>query len=631
VQILHIRRRYQLDLLLTGLRHFFGDIDEAIFERALPVLEWLELTAGETLFEEGDPGNEIYFLVSGRLRATASGGGAVSHVLSEIARGEAVGEISLITREPRAATVTAIRPAVLVRLSRTGFENLLMEFPEIAMRFTRLAIERLQRSNRVRYSSRTNTMQSASSNIAIIAISPRIDPAAFADELGRQLAIYGKTLVLTSTEVRRRCAETDFDSSSQEASLASILWLDEAEAHHEFVLLVAEPHDGPWTKRCLRHADEILLVADAADSPALHPLERDCLSREHPISHATRRLILLQEPSALLPRDTASWLRPRDVASHVHIRSGHRADIARLGRIISGRAIGLVLSGGGARGYAHLGVYHALWERGIEVDYVGGTSMGAAVGSLIALGIPPNEAIERCRRLAEGRMLSDYNFLPMLSLLRGRRLDAYLSGAYAFDGGRQPDIEDTWKEFFCVAASYSYARQAVLRRGPLAKMVRASLSIPAYLPPVFHETEALVDGGVFNNFPTDVMAANKIACLIGVDLRQEPFGPVSSDIPPSTWQLLKRRLLPWTRTGEHRFPSLADMLYRVPTLASSARQIEAAKLADMLIRPDLSSIGMLEWKALDRAVDIGFHAAHAELERISRYRPDVWRVLRNET
>jgi NTE family protein len=162
-------------------------------------------------------------------------------------------------------------------------------------------------------------------------------------------------------------------------------------------------------------------------------------------------------------------------------------------------------------------------------------------------------------------------------------------------------------------------------------MVRASLSIPAYLPPVFHETEALVDGGVFNNFPTDVMAANKIACLIGVDLRQEPFGPVSSDIPPSTWQLLKRRLLPWTRTGEHRFPSLADMLYRVPTLASSARQIEAAKLADTLIRPDLSSIGMLEWKALDRAVDIGFHAAHAELERISRYRPDVWRVMRNET
>jgi NTE family protein len=82
--------------------------------------------------------------------------------------------------------------------------------------------------------------------------------------------------------------------------------VDEAEAHHEFVLLVVEPHDGPWTKRCLRHADEILLVADAADSPALHPLERDYLSREHPISHATRRLILLQEPSALLPRDTAS-------------------------------------------------------------------------------------------------------------------------------------------------------------------------------------------------------------------------------------------------------------------------------------------------------------------------------------
>lgn len=636
VHILQVRRGYQIELLRAALLRFFGDLDDAAFERALPVLEWLEYDDGDVLFEEGAAGDEVYFLVSGRLRATrreGRDGGDTQRVISEFSRGEAVGEIALLTGEPRSATVTAVRASVAVRLSRAGFDTLVAEFPQIALRFARLVVERLRRSNRVQSADRTRGMgrDLASTNIAIMAISAGIDAADFAAKLAASLATHGRTRIVTSADIRGEPSNAQDDTPAAESDLALRLRLDELEAHHRFMLLVVEPDDVPWLRRCLSQADEVMLIADAADQPALHPLERDYLSHETAASRARRRLVLLHDPPlpgpASGPRDTAAWLDPREIDSHVHIRRGSAADIARLARIVSGRAIGLVLSGGGARGYAHLGVYRALVERGIDVDYVGGTSMGAVVASLVALEVAPEEAVTRFRPVSDGGLLSDYHLLPMLSLVKGRRLAAFMSRTLSTGDGRELDIADTWKTFFCVASSFSHAKEVVLRRGPLARLLRASLSIPIYLPPVFQDKEVLVDGAMFNNFPTDIMAAHGIGCLIGVDLRVEPFGLASSDIPPGAWDVLRRFVMRRGASDPPGFPSLKGMLFRAPTLASSAKQVEAAKLADVLIRPDLSAVGLLEWRAIDRAVEIGYRSAAAELDRIAECRPDLWRTL----
>ena len=627
MHILSVHRNYQIELLRASLSRFFGDFDGAFFERALPVLVWLEFAEAEMVFEQGTMGDDVYFVVSGRLRATTIEPDKSERLVSEIPRGEAVGEMSLLTGEPRSATVTAVRASVLARLSRDGFDILVAEFPHIALSFARMVVGRLQRSNRARYATGRGADDLMSSNIAIVPISQSIDLVALASDVAAQLGLFGNTLVLTGRDVRNREGGRHLDGAGCEDGLPLTLWLDELESRHRFVLLVADTNDPQWMKHCLQRADEVLLVANAKDSTELRPLERDYFSRERPASRALRRLVLLHGPGVARPSGTAAWLEDRAPASHVHVRDGVRADIARLSRVIARRSIGLVLSGGGARGYAHLGVYRALHECGIDVDYVGGTSMGAAVASLIALGISPEEALERFRRFSNGRLLSDYRLFPMLSLLSGRRLDDFLTQALAGEDGSDPDMADTWKNFYCVATSYSHARQVVLRSGQLSKMVRASLSIPLYLPPVFRDREALIDGAVFNNFPTDIMALNGTGWMIGVDLRLEPFGPVGSDDVPSSWQMLRAAIWPFAKPSRPAFPSLAGMLLNVPMLASAARQAEAGKLADMVIRPELSSIGLLDWKALDRVVELGFRAASAECERMADERPEVWRSL----
>lgn len=609
LELIEIQRDYQHDLLLAGLKDFFGDFDDHLLDRVLPRLEWLEVAAGEVIFDAGSAGNELYFVVSGRLRATVRAANGEPRLLGEIMRGETIGEMSVVTGEPRTATITAVRSSVLVRLSREAFETLLAEFPLISVRLTRLIIERLRRSNNAQPLTRRPV------NIALLPISDGIDVRALGEALAPRMMRFGSVLLLTGESIVDRFGRAALAATRGSADLFLGLtrWLDEVETQYDFILYIADDRDSAWTRRCLGHADEVLPVADATRPAALHRLEEALLAAAGGVSSAARRLVLLHPPTTRLPCDTSAWLAPRTLVGHVHLRAGDAGHLDRLARIVTGNASGLVLSGGGARGFAHLGIYRALVEAGIDIDYVGGTSMGAVIGSLIALDLPPAEALERIRTTFRASPVGDLNVLPFVSLVSGKRLDRHLERGYRQIAGHSPDIEDTWKRFFCIATSYSYAREVVIRRGPLAKLVRASVSIPAFLPPVYHDGEALIDGVIFNNFPTDEMTRMGVGRMIGVDFGQDNFGPVTDEAPPSAWRIIASKF--GRRDRALPIPYLGGMIYNAPMLYSESRQQQSSAAVDLLIRPDMRSIGALEWKALDRAVDIGYRCARDYLER----------------
>ena len=241
--------------------------------------------------------------------------------------------------------------------------------------------------------------------------------------------------------------------------------------------------------------------------------------------------------------------------------------------------------------------------------------MGASVGSLIALEHSPAHRMAEFKRVFATRPMSDFNWLPLLSIIGGRRLNRHLDQGYRAPSGERLHIEDAWKSYFCVASSYSYAREALIRRGPMVTMVRASLSVPGFLPPVFHKGEALMDGAIFNNFPTGTLRS-EAGFLIGVSLKLDNFGPVPQLEMPSSlavWRHARRS----RQAGRDvpRIPSLKSMLFHVPTLYSASRHDESARLTDLLIQPDLSSVGMLDWSALERAADLGYEHAQRALAR----------------
>lgn len=586
------------DTLATCLTQIFGRVEDSFVDAAVPLLEWIELTGGETLIREGDASDGVYFVISGRLRAFVQKETGLIPI-GEIARGETVGEMGALTGEARAATVIAVRDSVLAHASKAAFDELWHRHPQLPVHMARIIIERLKRSGRAPVRK--------PATVCLIAITKGVELHRFAQELTATLDRWGVTTLESSERINERFGPGAAETTQHQSELHHRVttWLDDVEFWNEFVLLLADDGDTEWTRRCLRHADEVLFVARADEPPALSPIEMELCMGEHRITGGRQTLILLQDKERRHPTGTEKWLDRRPVDAHFHIRPTLPRDLYRLARILTGNATGLVLAGGGARGFAHLGVYKALDEAGMEVDFVGGTSIGGVMAAYISFGHSADSLISYARKAFAGNPTGDLSFIPLISLVKGQRLRATIARAVMDAVGGEPDVVDSWRTFYCVAANYSSAREMVITRGRVDRAVRASVSIPVALPPVVWQGELLVDGGVFNNFPTDIMARMGARRIIGVDLARKNARKYEFEEIPGTWSLLWDRLRP-RKKQKYKLPGLGALLMGTTILYSESRRDQAGKSVDIYLNPELAGIGLLDWKAFDRIVNIGY-------------------------
>jgi NTE family protein len=309
------------------------------------------------------------------------------------------------------------------------------------------------------------------------------------------------------------------------------------------------------------------------------------------------------------------WLQRRPVAAHINLRPTLDSDMARLARILSRQAVGLVLAGGGARGFAHLGVWKALRERGVDIDVVGGTSMGAVMAAVIAIDGDVDHSIAVARQRFRVNPTGDYNWLPIMSLIKGVRARRIVRQSLEQLTGGTPDIVDLWKGYFCIASNYSKGQEMCLTEGDLGQSLLASFAIPGALPPVVREGDLLCDGGTFNNFPANVMRQMRgVGQVIGVDLGARNPRPLDFEEVPGSWTLLRDRLR--GRTGRRfRLPSLVSYLLNVTILYSVSRQDESRRLCDVFFSPPLARVGLLQWNRFDSIVRQGYEHALEVLNR----------------
>ena len=608
---------FQDDLLRRHLHALLGPLEPdalALLERSL---EWLSLPGGQTLMAQGDLGDAMYLTISGRLRAYVRGDDGQERVVREMARGQIIGEMSLYTDQPRSATVVAIRDSVLVRLDKAAFHHLLASSPRLSMLMTRQLIHRLQ-------APAPRADQARPVVLALLPITAGVDLAGFAAGLAGQLATQAalpadgdgrpaRICLVDAAVLDRQLGQPGLARSAVGADVQAEQRINEAldalEAAHDLVLLLADDQATAWTQRCSRHCDELLLLADADAPPQLHDSETRFLMAADGSgaqrSEAAQTLVLLHPAERRSPLHTRRWLDRRPLTGHLHIRPALPRDMARLARLQARTAVGLVFAGGGARGLAHLGVLQALRERGIEVDVVGGTSIGGVMAALTALDRPLDETLAVARTAFRGNPTGDFNWLPLVSLIAGRRLRRVVHTAIMSLAGEPVDAEDLWKTFYCVASNYSRAREQVIRRGPLLRALLASVAIPGALPPVLHDGDLLCDGGTFNNFPVDVMREQRgVGQVIGVDLSQNAPRRIELQEVPGTWALLRDRLR-GRRKRRYRLPSLVAYLMNVSILYSSSRQHQARQQTDLYFNPPLHKVGMLQWDRFDSIVAQG--------------------------
>ena len=597
-----------LAVLRDSLQQLLGPLDASVMEQLLAQLRLVTLDMGATLYHQGDAGNTMHILLSGRLRVEIHSESQETLTVAQLQPGELVGEIAWLTSAPRAATVRALRDSTLAVFEHQALDHLIARQPELFGRLSRLIVHRLLEAQQRLHSNRPNGFVRP----RILMLLPLHDSLELGDLLRRlhqSLLRHGRVLQLDAQAVSQRLG-LSLDSLAQDAHGQAAIGrlLDDTERHYDSLLLLGDAQPSLWNRYCHGHADRIVLLADSREPPTLTPLEAwlDEESARHGLS-PDQELVLVQAENCHLPSGTRDWLAQREVARHHHLRQRNSLDMHRLARHLCNQSIGLVLAGGGARGFAHLGVIRALHELGIPIDSVGGTSFGALAATGVARGLS-DEAILAEQELAFSRdkPLSDYT-LPFISLLRGKRLDAVLQQALPMD------IEDLWLPFFAVSTNLTHSQAQVHERGALWRAIRASVSLPAILPPHVEDGQLLIDGGVINNLPVDTLRARVAGQVIAVDLAASAHYELVDGRIPSPWDYLKNRLNPQRQHAAA--PTALQMIMQITTLASRRERSSNCNGADLYLNPPLSHYGLLAWERLRDIAELGHAHARPRLQQ----------------
>lgn len=565
----------------------FSDLAAYALDTLASCATVVTIRGGETLFSIGEEAKALYIVAAGRLRAELPNG----QIAGEIARLEPIGEIGVLSGERRGATVIALRDSLLYRFSRESYHAFVLDHPGALLAISKVIIARLRQNAR---EARLQTLRQTRT-FAITAGLDNADTANLAQRLCRELSHRGKVLRVDAQAVDaalgRGVAATPSTAGSADAILVE--WLNRLEASHDFLVYDAS---GPatWRHRALHQADRVLVLGDAGTPPS--PSLCEAFTAEH--LRAPADLVLLRRGA---PNATALWRRAYAANGHYFLRPDHEGDLQSLARQLTGHGLGIVFGGGGARGFAHVGLLRALDELKLPIDLVGGTSMGAFIAALHAQGQDWRTVTETLRETFVRRnLLSDYMF-PRVALIEGKKLRRRLNDIFG-----EAQAEQLSTPFFCVTTNLTRGEPMVHREGPLAAWVATSMCIPGVAPPVAYRGDLLADGAVVNSLPTDVMQALGRGPIIASDVSTEGSLAAPGVEGPDFEAVFKPQ-------GDAKRVNLIDILFRVSTLTSESGVKARAARADLYLRMPVEGIHTFEWKLLDRIVEKGYRHALEQL------------------
>ncbi|MFK7919691.1 MAG: cyclic nucleotide-binding domain-containing protein [Ilumatobacter sp.] len=636
-------------LLSEELQAPDGDVVAAIADR----VTWTSLEAGDTLFRRGDAADAAYLVMSGRLGVTDLGPNSThgdadapfsrnaSDTIAngprnasgqhesrpiEVGRGGIVGEFGLLENRARSASVVALRDTALARLSAEDFADIAHDHSALAMGLVRRVLDR----------SGSDTSTTSTQRSFAIAVTANLTTDVHDQLISTvmdTLHACGNSVHLSASSVDTALRQPGLANTPAggfgEIRLAELLHQAETDADH----LVLDTRRGlidsdapDWTRRALRHADQVVIVSspdpDDAEDAAIRALLESTPDR------IPRWLAVFHPESCSKPSGTRA-LRERFGVDEVHhLRGVSPTEVARMARLAAGAGIGLVLSGGGARGHAHIGVYTVLHELGVPVDRVVGASMGSIVAGGIGQQLSPANLLADMQRGADN--LLDYT-VPLVSLIKGERIVAVLERQ--FDGW---DVDDMWIPFTCVSTDLTTAAVVTHRTGPAARAIRTSIAIPGVLPPVAHDGHLLADGGVLDNLPVGDFASDpSIGVIIACDVAP-PIGPRAKGdfgLSVSGWTVARRRFVPKpihrairrmrSLVGreneaaqlEASFPGLGTTLLRSLLIGSSRSRDEhlASGAIDLYLELDLRDVPLLDFAQVVPAADAGLEQSRAPI------------------
>ncbi|KAF2473318.1 patatin-like serine hydrolase [Lindgomyces ingoldianus] len=628
-------------------------------------LEWVQVNAGQIIYNQGDESDAIYIVLNGRLRAIRDGENNGMKVIGEYGQGDSVGELEVLTESARPGSLHAIRDTELAKFPKTLFNSLALEHPGITIKISKIIASRmraltddpLHKQTKERSSKATRSNVSSTVNLRTVAILPvtaGIPVVEFAGRLMNALNQIGTPNSVVSLNQAAILNHLGRHAFNRMGKLKLSQYLADLEEKYGLVLYVADTTvKSPWTQTCISQADCILLVGLAEGSPNIGEYERFLLTTK---TTARKELVILHSERFCQPGLTRQWLRNRPWVngSHHHIQMSFRTtpepvhpagrrfgsalkqrvqvlqaeiqkytsrkvrqtplysaetpfkgDFHRLARRLCGKSVGLVLGGGGARGISQIGIIRALEEAGIPIDIVGGTSIGAFIGALYAWDADVVPMYGRAKKFA-GRMGSMWRFAldltyPSASYTTGHEFNR---GIFKTFGNSQ--MEDFWLEFYCNTTNISRSRSEIHTSGYVWRYVRASMSLAGLLPPLCDNGSMLLDGGYIDNLTVAHMKSLGADVIFAVDVGSlDDTTPQSfGDSLSGFWAILNR----WNPFSSYTNPPTLSEIQSRLAYVSSYDALERAKNTPgcRYMRPPIDPYGTLDFAKFEEIYQVGY-------------------------
>jgi NTE family protein len=555
---------------------FLRDVGSSALRDVAKAALWYCVPSGSPLFLDKEPAETIWFVLSGSLGAFRQSSEGKQDFIGHIRKGEPVGEFALIAGEAHSGSVFALRDSEVLALDRATFNRLVRRHPELMANLARTVLFRSRQNRR-------KNPRAEPRIFALLAASPTIDIKARALALFEELTRRGKRALIVEQ------GTCDFTSA----------WFDQAERDYDVIMLLVEHQHDAWANLCQRQADRIWIFARADVPPP--EMASHAETDSGALNLQLIDVVLVRAQEARGPAFAAQWKSTTRALRLFMWVDGRPDHVGRLTRTMAGTSVGLVLGGGGARAYAHVGAVRALREAGYRFDFVGGTSMGGVIAACIAMGWNDSEIERRIWNAFVRNSPIDDFLLPVVAMTAGKKVDRHLMTNFG-----NVQIEDLETPFFCVSTNLTKGTIKVHNSGSLRDSLRASIALPGILPPVVWDNDVLVDGAVLDNFPVATMRDLHRGLNIGIDVAQQHF--VNADHfrdPPSFFE--------WVlKNGLKKAPPIAELLMRSAT-ASLANATKADQ-PEFLIVPELAGIELRDWKAFDQAVEAGYVATVRALQ-----------------
>lgn len=578
-----------VELLKAGEE--FQQLSDTLLSELVGCLQIKEVAAGAHIIVDGEHERSMFILVSGRLRVTRQGKDGTLMLYNEILPGEIVGELGVILDQPRTADITALRRSVLGILSKEDFEYLLNNFPvEINRVFSQAIYNHLRHARRIKNQKRAHAF-------IVIPLSDEVDAGRVAYNLTRAFSVLGKALHVV----------LDGDSAGHGCNI------DAMEAEHEFLIYQAKASDPGSTAEGIEYADQILFVAQSGSAKELSRVEVG-LAKEPGVQLMRKHLIVLHPEKTSCCEDKLAWQGPRNVERVYPASPDDLSDYHRIARFLVGKAVGIVLGGGGARGFAHLGALKAFEEKGIPIDLLGGNSMGALIGASYVFGIPIEEIHTTIRASTKGLFRPD---LPVVSILSSKNFEKALRGVFG-----DTQVQCLWTSYFSAACNLSRADTAVIDSGPLWQAVLASNSPAGLFPPVIRNGEMMVDGAILENVPVQAMRGrlgtalerrrgNGTLIALDVDVKEDlTVDPKIKSL--KNWDVIRGRF----DKNASPVPGLKSILSYANQIGGLAQRRRIMFLADHYLELPVSHFPMTAYSKAEEIIEIGYEYTLGKIKEL---------------